>query len=98
LVPDEVYFIAMSTITEEIISIERVTEMALGLSKGDRAQLLEALEYSLLTESERADRDVWIKELERRVTEVESGDVETINGEQVMAEAYEMLRNLHPAR
>lgn len=88
----------MGTITEETISSERVTEMALGLSPGDRAQLLDALEYSLLTESEKADRDVWIKELERRVAEVESGEVETIDGEQVMAEAHEILRNLHPTR
>lgn len=88
----------MSTITEEIVTSERVTEMALGLSPSDRAQLLDALEYSLLTESEKADRDVWVKELERRVAEVESGEVETIDGEQVMAEARAMLRDMQTTR
>ena len=83
----------MSTITDEVVTSDRVTELALGLSLGERAQLLEDLEFSLLTESEKAKRDLWIKELERRVAEVESDDVETIDGEQVMAEAREMLRN-----
>ena len=72
--------------------------MGKNLPENGCAQLLETLEYSLLTESEKTDRDAWLNELERRVAEVASGEVETIDGEQEMAEAHEMLRNLRQAR
>ena len=74
------------------------TVTALGLTLNERAQLLEAIEYSLLSEPERAEQDAWIKEIERRVAEVEAGEVETIDGDQVMAEARAMLREMQTTR
>ena len=50
---DKVYFVAMSIIVEEITELDKITELALALTLSERAQLLEALEYSLLSESER---------------------------------------------
>lgn len=88
----------MSIIVEEITELDRVTGIALGLTLSERAQLLEALEYSLLSESEKAHQDAWLKEIERRVAEVESGEVETFDGDQVMAEARAMLRDMQTTR
>ncbi|MGB5015063.1 MAG: addiction module protein, partial [Pyrinomonadaceae bacterium] len=67
----------MSIIVEEITELDKITEIALGLTLSERAQLLEVLQYSLLTEQERAVEDAWLKEIERRVAEVDSGEVET---------------------
>lgn len=61
-------------------------------------QLLEAIEYSLMSEPQRAEQDAWVKEIERRVAEVEAGEVETIDGDQVMAEARAMLREMQTTR
>ena len=84
----------MSIIVEEITELDKITELALAVTLSERAQLLEALEYSLLSESEKAHHDAWLTEIERRVAEVESGEVETFDGDQVMAEARAMLRDL----
>ena len=81
----------MGSIVEEITGLDKITEIALGLTLNERAQLLEAIEYSLLSKPERAEQDAWFQEIERRVAEVEAGEVETIDGDQVMAEARAML-------
>ena len=88
----------MSTIVKEIAGLDKITELALGLTLNERAQLLEAIEYSLLSEPERAEQDAWFQEIERRVAEVEAGEVETIDGDQVMAEARAMLREMQTTR
>ena len=92
------YFIIMGSIVEEITGLDKITEIALGLTLNERAQLLEAIEYSLLSEPERAEQDAWFQEIERRVAEVEAGEVETIDGDQVMAEARAMLREMQTTR
>ena len=88
----------MSTIVEEITALDNITEIALGLTLNERARLLEAIEYSLLSEPQRAEQDAWFQEIERRVAEVEAGEVETIDGDQVMAEARAMLREMQTTR
>ena len=88
----------MGSIVEEITGLDKITEIALGLTLNERAQLLEAIEYSLLSEPERAEQDAWFQEIERRVAEVEAGEVETIDGDQVMAEARAMLREMQTTR
>ena len=97
-VSEKLYFGAMSTIVEEITDLDRITEVALGLPLSERAKLLEAIESSLLSEAERTEQDAWFKEIERRVAEVELGEVETIDGDQVMAEARAMLRDMRVTR
>ena len=88
----------MSTIVEEITALDNITEIALGLTPNERSRLLEAIEYSLLSEPERAEQDAWFKEIERRAAEVEAGEAETIDGDQVMAEARAMLRDMQTTR
>lgn len=88
----------MGSIVEEITGLDKITEIALGLTLNERARLLEAIEYSLLSEPQRAEQDAWFQEIERRVAEVEAGEVETIDGDQVMAEARAMLREMQTTR
>ena len=88
----------MGSIVEEITGLDKITEIALGLTLNERTQLLEAIENSLLSEPQRAEQDAWFQEIERRVAEVEAGEVETIDGDQVMAEARAMLREMQTTR
>ena len=88
----------MGSIVKEITGLDKITEIALGLTLNERARLLEAIEYSLLSEPQRAEQDAWFQEIERRVAEVEAGEVETIDGDQVMAEARAMLREMQTTR
>ena len=88
----------MGSIVEEITGLDKITEIALGLTLNERTRLLEAIEYSLLSEPQRAEQDAWFQEIERRVAEVEAGEVETIDGDQVMAEARAMLREMQTTR
>jgi putative addiction module component (TIGR02574 family) len=99
LAPYQVYFIAMSTITEEIVTSERVTEMALVLTPHEQAVLLARLHENL--ESMERDSEyeaAWGAEIERRVREVENGEVELIDHDVVMKEAREHLAKLRLAR
>ena len=77
----------MSTVVEEIVGIEKVTDLALGLSFEDRALLLDRLHDSLLSPEERKIEEAWVKEAARRAEEVRSGAVETIDADVVFAEA-----------
>lgn len=71
--------------------LDKITEVALGLTRNERAQLLDAIEYSLLSGPERAEQDAWFKEIEGRAAEVETREGETIDDDQIMAEARTML-------
>ena len=82
----------MSTTTEEIISSERVTEMALALSPHDQSLLLARLHESLESlELDSGHDAAWATEIERRVREVENGEVELIDHDVVIREARERL-------
>ena len=89
---DEVYFIDMGTITQEISKSERLTEMALLLTPHEQALLLARLHENL----ESMDRDpehdaAWGAEIQRRVRDVENGEVELIDHDVVMREAREQI-------
>jgi len=63
----------------------KVFEEALSLPSDERASLVEKLLLSLnLPIQEEIDR-LWAKEAERRVSQIEQGDVELIPGEEVFA-------------
>ncbi|CAN5524620.1 hypothetical protein BH10ACI2_BH10ACI2_08860 [soil metagenome] len=82
----------MSTTTEELISSERITEMALALPSHQQALLLARLHENLESLDRDSEHDaVWAAEIERRVREVESGEAELIDHEVVMREVREML-------
>ncbi len=82
----------MSAITDETISSERVTEMALTLSSHEQSLLLARLHENLESMERDAEHDaVWAAEIQRRVREVESGEAELIDHEVVMRETRELL-------
>lgn len=72
------------------IHAEEVESAALQLPRPDRARLAERLIASLDEEDE--IEQAWAAEIERRVREVDSGEVELIPGEQVMADMRSLLR------
>lgn len=82
----------MATIAEETISIERVTEMALVLTPHEQSLLLARLHENLESLGEDPEHEAaWAAEIERRVREVENGEVELIDHEVVMREARERI-------
>lgn len=65
------------------MSIDEIEAVALELPEGERAELIGRLQDSLV------DDDVdqaWRAEVRRRVARIEAGDVEWIDGEEVLAE------------
>jgi len=65
------------------MSIEEIEAIALELPKGERAELIGRLQDSLVDEEiDRAQR----AEIRRRLARIEAGDVEWIDGEEVLAE------------
>jgi len=69
---------------------EEIESAALRLTRPERAQLAARLIASLDEEDE--IEAAWDAELERRVREVDSGEVQLIPGEQVTAEMRSRLR------
>lgn len=70
--------------------IDEIESAALRLPRAERARLAARLIASLDEDSE--IEQAWADELERRVREVDAGEVELIRGEQVMAEIRSLLR------
>lgn len=67
--------------------LEDVEEEALELKLDDRAALAEKLLRSLEGISEAENERLWLAEAERRLQEIESGQVETLAGEEVLRRA-----------
>jgi putative addiction module component (TIGR02574 family) len=61
---------------------------AADLPEGDRAELAGLLIESLESEPEEGVEAAWAEEVERRVREIDSGQVKTIPWEQVRAELF----------
>ena len=78
--------IAMPTLVEEL------SARAKTLPAEDRARLAEELLESLDQEPESEVEAAWDREIERRVSEIESGTAELIPAEEVHAEARRLLR------
>jgi len=66
--------------------IEEIAEKALMLSPGARAQLAEILLESLDYEEDFAISAEWMSEVHRRCREIDSGEVELLLGEEVLAD------------
>ncbi len=82
----------MGTTTDDIVSSERVTEMALGLTPFEQSLLLARLHENLEFLGQDPEYEAaWAAEIKRRVREVENGEVELIDHEVVMREARERL-------
>ena len=70
---------------------ESVLNAAIALSPETRAALAEELWLSVDEKGRKQIEAAWSDEIDRRVTQLESGDAELIPGEQVMREARELL-------
>ncbi len=68
----------MATANEDIVS------KALALPVDARVQLVEQLLGSLNVPTQKDINDLWAKEAERRVSQIEKGDVELVPGEEVL--------------
>ena len=76
----------MSTLVDELSARARA------LSAEDRARLAEELLESLQGEADADAEAAWDREIERRVSEIESGSVRLIAAEEVHAEARRLIR------
>ncbi len=76
----------MSTLVEEL-SVRAKT-----LSAEDRARLVEELLDSLQGESDVEAESAWDREIERRVSEIESGTAKLVSADEVHAEARRLIR------
>lgn len=74
------------------IPIEDITDVALALSHDARALLADRLVESLDPIENETVRGLWAREAQRRLEEIESGQVETIDREQALAEVREAIR------
>ncbi len=76
----------MSTLVDEL------SARAKALPAEDRARLAEELLESLQGEADGEAEAAWVREIERRVSEIESGSVPLIPSEEVHAEARRLIR------
>ena len=67
------------------IATDKILEEALLLPADERASLVEKLLQSLNLPTEAEVDRLWVEEAERRVSQIEAGEVEAIPGEQVFA-------------
>ena len=67
------------------IATDKILEEALLLPADERASLVEKLLQSLNLPTEAEVDRLWVEEAERRVSQIEAGEVEVIPGEQVFA-------------
>ncbi len=67
------------------IATDKILEEALLLPADERASLVEKLLQSLNLPTEAEVNRLWVEEAERRVSQIEAGQVELIPGEQVFA-------------
>jgi putative addiction module component (TIGR02574 family) len=73
------------------LTIDQITSEAMQLPVSSRAELAEKLVESLDFTEDDTVRTAWAVEAIRRRDDVRSGRVQTIPGEQVMAEIRQML-------
>lgn len=82
----------MGGVSDNSISAEQVTKLALELTPHQQALLLARLHDNLESLGQDAEHEAaWAAEIKRRVQEVENGEVELIDHEVVMREAREQL-------
>lgn len=75
-----------------MIDFKEIEQSALKLDEKDRAELAKRLLISL---EESIDEDIeqaWIDEINRRKAQIESGEVESIPGEEVLEKARDLLK------
>lgn len=73
-------------------TLERIEQEILQLTPAQRAELVDFLVESLESTQPDEIQRLWIAEAKRRLSEVRSGNVKTIPGEEVLAEARRLVK------
>jgi Putative addiction module component len=73
-------------------SIEQLTEEVLSLPSGSRALLADKLVESLEFDTDSAIQAVWVTEAKSRRDDVRDGSVQTIPGEEALAQVRQLLK------
>jgi Putative addiction module component len=73
-------------------SIEQLTEEVLSLPSGSRALLADKLVESLEFDTDSAIQAVWVTEAKSRRDDVRDGSVQTIPGEEALAQVRRLLK------
>jgi putative addiction module component (TIGR02574 family) len=71
----------------------QVSDAAMQLPTEERIALVDLLLKSLNTPTRKDIDQLWAAEAERRIQEVESGEVELLDGEKVFSELRNKLKN-----
>ena len=71
--------------------ISKLTDQALSLSTIDRVHLADRLLESLNSPSSKELNALWANETERRIDKLDSGEVQAIPGEKVLADIRKQL-------
>jgi len=67
------------------VAREAILKEALALSPAERAALIDEL-YSTLDQPDPAIDQLWAEEAQKRIAAVDSGEMETYSGEEVLSE------------
>ena len=76
-----------------ILSADNIIKEALDMPENERARIAESLIPSLHKQPSREIDEAWHKEIERRVSEIDSGEVECIPWEDVRNRLYRNANN-----
>jgi len=72
--------------------VEELSARVMALPAADRARLAEELLESLQAQADPEAEAAWDREIERRVTEIQSGAVRLVSADDVHAEARRLIR------
>jgi putative addiction module component (TIGR02574 family) len=74
-------------------NVEKLFREASDLSEADRAELAGRLLDSLESERDEGVEAAWAEEIERRIRQIDSGEVKTIPWEEVRAKLYARIND-----
>jgi putative addiction module component (TIGR02574 family) len=73
-------------------TLKQIAQEVLRLTPAQRAELADFIVESLGSAQPDEIQRLWIAEANRRLSEVRSGDVKTVPGEEVLAEARRLVK------
>lgn len=74
------------------MNLQKITDEALHLPRGERTQLIQRLVLSLESTTEQELSNDWLLEARRRAEEIDSGMVELVPGDEVIRKARALIK------
>jgi putative addiction module component (TIGR02574 family) len=71
-----------------MLTVENIIEEALKKGEDERAKIVDALIFSLHEQSSIEIEEAWKKEIEKRIKQIDSGEVQCISWEEVRSRLY----------